>query len=102
MKQQRAFEVVRCLIQAGHIKEFAQIFQYVCRSYVYKKMGINSQRFSRLINCPWEFKLREINILAHFFGVSPMTIMALIYGESAGITAAATLQQPVRPALAKV
>ena len=89
MKAQQEFEVVRYLITAGHISCFEQIFKYVCRSHVYKKMGINSQRFGRLIKCPWDFRLREINILAHLFKVSPMTLMVLIYGETAQISPAA-------------
>lgn len=82
MKVRQEFEVVRLLITGGHIASFEQIFMYVYRSHVFKKMGINSKRFSRLIKCPSEFRLREINIMAHLFGVPPMTLLLLIYGSS--------------------
>jgi hypothetical protein len=94
MKAQQEFEVVRYLILDGHISSFGDIFKYVCRSHVYKKMGINSQRFGRLIKCPSEFRLREINILAHLFKVSPMTLMVLIYGQAAEISPATMPTKP--------
>lgn len=94
MKVQQEFEVVRLLITGGHIESFEQIFKYVYRSHVFKKMGINSKRFSRLIKCPSELKLREINIMAHLFGVAPMTLLELIYNQ-VGQTRSVTM--PIKP-----
>ncbi|PUZ28569.1 hypothetical protein DCC81_03550 [Chitinophaga parva] len=94
MKVQQEFEVVRLLITGGHIGSFEQIFKYVYRSHVFKKMGINSKRFSRLIKCPSEFKLREINIMAHLFGITPKMLLELIYRQI-GQTHPVTM--PIKP-----
>jgi len=100
MKEQQQFQVVRVLIMGGHITTFEQIFQYVYRSHVFKKMGINSKRFGRLIKCPSEFRLREINIMAHLFGVTPMTLLVLIYGQTAEISPATMPTKPPKKAFA--
>lgn len=93
MRQGKQFEIIEHLIRTGHITSFEQIFQYLYRSHVYKKMGINSQRFARLLRRPSDFKLREINLLANYFKVSPMTLLALIYGVGPEIS----LPAPTKP-----
>ncbi|MBN8852875.1 MAG: hypothetical protein BGO55_14930 [Sphingobacteriales bacterium 50-39] len=79
MAADRRYNIAKDLISAGKITSFHRIFEIVPKSVVYKDMGINYNRFTKLMANPDLFTLRELSTIAKLIGVDPKTIIDLAY-----------------------
>ena len=70
---------VKVLIEAGYIKNFEHIFDFIPISVVSRDSGSNYVRFIRYIDNPSRFKLKDLFILAKLFEVEEMKLIALVY-----------------------
>lgn len=74
-------EIVKNLILEDRLKTFPDIFMYLPKTFVAKKMGIYYNRFLELIKDPKRFRIEEIYTLAGILGVSPRQIAELIHRQ---------------------
>ena len=81
MAEDKRYSTVRILIEGGHISAFSQIFDHIPVSVVATDSGSNYVRFKRLIKNPNRFKLKDIFILAHLFGIPEMMMITLIVSQ---------------------
>lgn len=77
------FAATGLLISSGFIKSFADIWKHIPRSVVYKRMGMNYQRFSRLTNNPSLFTLKELELLARLFDVDTEQLIMMAWRQYA-------------------
>jgi hypothetical protein len=78
MSHDKRYITVRILIEGGHITGFAEMFEHIPLSVVALDLGSNYVRFKRLVGNPSRLKLTDIFILAHLFGITEMSMIALI------------------------
>jgi hypothetical protein len=78
MPQDHRYNVVKIMVEGGHITSFGQIFKYIPPTVVSKDYGSNYTRFMRLIKNPSRFKLRDVFILANLFGIDSFKLIELI------------------------
>jgi EAL domain-containing protein (putative c-di-GMP-specific phosphodiesterase class I) len=77
MKDKR-YATVKILIEAGHVTSLTEIFDTLPRSVVIKDFGTNYVRFSRLMENPDQFKLKELFTLAKLFDIDEMKMVSLV------------------------
>jgi len=70
------------LIGASHIKSIQEIFLFIPKTIVYRKLGVNFNRFDKAILDPSNFKLGELMKLAEIFDVEPKRIIDMAYEQS--------------------
>lgn len=60
VQNKKRFEIIKIMIENGHIKEFRQIFDYIPKSIIKEELRTNNDRITRLISNVGEFRLEEI------------------------------------------
>ena len=60
---------------------FGEIFDIVPKSVVARDLGINNMRFSKLINQPALFSLKDTFRFAALLEVDDMVLISLIYSQ---------------------
>lgn len=73
--------IAKDLIESGKLKSFEDIFLYVTKTDVAKKLGINYTRFRMLIKDPRKLRYRETYSLANIFNVSARAISELVHNQ---------------------
>jgi hypothetical protein len=81
MAKDNRYNTVKILIEGGHVKTFAEIFQHIPPSVVSNDFGSNYTRFVKLIDNPSDFKLRELYTLASQFEVDSKVMVDLAYNQ---------------------
>jgi hypothetical protein len=81
MPKDSRYKTVKILIEGGHVKTFAEIFQHIPPSVVSNDFGTNYTRFVKLIDNPSDFKLRELYTLASHFQVDSKIMLDLAYNQ---------------------
>jgi len=81
MPRDKRYHTVKVLIETGHIKTFAQIFEHIPVSVIYRDMGMYYSRFKRLLQSPGLFSIAELSTLAGFIGIDPKIIIGLAYEQ---------------------
>lgn len=76
------YDAVRVLFEAGHIKQFPDIFIHIPKTTVYKDLGVNFNRFARAIYDPSIFKMGELKEIAELFGVDPKKLIDMAYEQT--------------------
>jgi hypothetical protein len=82
MPKDTRYKTVQILIDGGHIKTFAEIFEHIPPTVVSKDFGSNYTRFVKLIDNPSDFKLRELYTLASLFEVDSKVMIDLAHTQS--------------------
>jgi hypothetical protein len=77
----KRYQVVTILINGDYVKNFLGIFDHIPISVVAIDIGSNYVRFKRLINNPFNLRLRDINILANLFGIGLIKMVQLIQAQ---------------------
>lgn len=75
------FRATGALITAGFIKSFAEIWKHIPRSNVYRKMGMNYNRFSRLVKNPALFTLKELEHMSRLFEIDPEQLIRMAWQQ---------------------
>lgn len=70
---------IKNLIETGNIKQFKEIFLYVKKKQLHSHMGINYNRFLRVIKNPKKFQYEDAYQVASIFQVTPRQISELIH-----------------------
>lgn len=78
----KRYHAVGALITSGYIKSFGQIWEHIPRSLVYKRMGMNYTKFARLVNNPQYFTLKELSMLARFFGIDGKILVDMAWADA--------------------
>lgn len=81
MPKDNRYKTVNILINGGHIKTFSEIFNYIPPSIVCKDFGTNYNRFTKLIDSPSNFKLRELYTIASFFEIEEDIMITLAHNQ---------------------
>jgi len=82
MAVDKRYSIAKDLITAGKIANFHRLFEIVPKSVIYKDMGMNYNRFTKLMASPDLFTIRELTFIAKLIGVDPRTIIDLAYDAS--------------------
>jgi len=81
MIQEEQRLAVKNLIDTGNIKELHELFIYVKRKQLHEKMGINYNRFLRIIKNPKKFQYEDAYQIASIFNVTPLQISTIIHNQ---------------------
>lgn len=81
MVKDKRYKTIKVLIEGGHIKTLSDIFDTIPRSVVAKDFGTNFTRFTRLIENPADFRLKELYTLAHLFDVDERKFIDLAHNQ---------------------
>lgn len=81
MAKNAKLKIAKDLIESGKIKTFEDIFLYVTRSEISKKLGINYTRFLTLIKNPKKLRYDETYSLANILDVQAKNISELIHNQ---------------------
>ena len=81
MPKDTRYATIKILIAAGHIKSFRDIFQHIPKSVVYGDLGVNFERFTKLLKNPATFTLQELITLSGFFDMEPLAIINMVYEQ---------------------
>lgn len=84
MTKDKRYTAVKSLIDTGGINSFLAIFDYIPRKVVYQDMGINYNRFKRLLANPDLFTLRELNTLSKLFSIDLKRMIDLVTSQLEG------------------
>lgn len=80
-EKHKDYETIKLLIQGDQLKSFDQIFKRIAPSVVYKDIGVNYNRFKRLLNHPDEFTMKELITFSSFIECDPKIIIDLAYNQ---------------------
>jgi len=58
------YNIIKALIDSGHIKTFRDVFTFIPKTTVYKDLGVNFKKFDRAINDPSIFRKPSSSITA--------------------------------------
>jgi hypothetical protein len=75
MPKDSRYKAVKQLLEAGGIKTLPDIFDFIPRKVVYQDMGINYQRFKRLVGNPYLFTIEELATIGRLFDVETRLII---------------------------
>lgn len=75
------YETIKVLIEAGHIKQFGQIFDTVSRTNMAKDLGMNYQTFIYRLNRPVAFTLDQLFAIAKLIGVERRVVVDLVISQ---------------------
>lgn len=75
------YKTIKVLIDAGKIKTFRQIFDYISRRAVYVDLGVNYEKFERIFKHPDLLTLRELVTLSRLIGCELMQLIDLIQNK---------------------
>lgn len=84
MANQTREEIVKNLILTGNLKEFRDIFLYVTKTDIAKRMGINYTRFLSLVANPKPLRFAEVYSLAHMLDVPARQLADLVHNQIEG------------------
>jgi hypothetical protein len=72
---------IKPLIDAGHIKEFSQIFLYVPKTSVANDLGIHFNRFNSFLERVAEMRISDMYLLCAYFEIEPHKMFELINNQ---------------------
>ncbi len=72
-------EKIKSLIEKGEFKTIQELFEIVAPTPVAKHLGSNTTRFKHRLQHPEDFRLREIYMIAAYFGVDEDLLVTLVH-----------------------
>jgi hypothetical protein len=81
MASSEKIEIVRELVEERRLVAFREIFIYIPKSYVAKKLGIKYHRFLTLTRQPGDLRYKESLAIARLLGVDPRILSELVHGQ---------------------
>ncbi len=81
MIKDKRYNVVKNLIESGHITLFRQIFDILPKSVIYRDLGMNNTRFTNLMENVEHFLVNDLFRIADLIGVDKMKILELILSQ---------------------
>ena len=78
MSKDKRYTAIRSMVETGILSGFKEIFDIIPKTLVSNDLGMNYQTFTRKVNEPDLFTLRELAKIAHLMAVKPMTLVELI------------------------
>lgn len=75
------YQTVRILIEGGYVTKVSDIFLHIPKSIVAIDFGSNYVRFSKQLQSPAGFRLKEIYLLAHLFEIDDEVMLKLFVVE---------------------
>lgn len=72
---------IKNLIETGNIKQLKEIFLYIKKKQLHSLMGINYNRFLRIIKNPKKFQFEDAYQIAIIFKVTPRQVSDLIHAQ---------------------
>lgn len=81
MAKDKRYNTIKNLISGGYIKSFEEIFDTLPKSVLYKDLGMNSTRFTKLVKHVDLFILKDIFRIAALIGVEEKTMLDVIYNS---------------------
>ena len=71
-------DIIKPLIESGHIKEFHQIFIYVPKTAVAEDLGIHFNRFNGFLKKVQLMRLGDMYLLCSYVEIEPRKLFELI------------------------
>lgn len=81
MAKDHRYKVVKRLIEAGDIKAFQEIFNFIPKRVVYESLGLNYAKFQRLYSNPDLFTMRELVALAGHIECDPFKLFEMVISK---------------------
>ncbi len=81
MEKEDRYKNIHPLVFWGRITEFSEIFDYVSKSNVAEDLGKEKNRFTELIQKPWELTFKSVDELSGLWKLSLQQMAALIGPE---------------------
>jgi hypothetical protein len=78
MAKDRRYITVKNLITAGYIKSFSGIFDAIPKTVIARDLGMNNNRFTKLMNDVTLFRLEELYRLARLLEIDGMVLINLV------------------------
>lgn len=75
----RRYQIIKPMLNDGKIKSFLEIFEFIPKSTVAADLGINSDRFNKLMKRIDWFTLDELFLLAKFCDLDERQMMELVF-----------------------
>jgi len=77
----KKYHTLKLLIEGKQLTEFGQIFDHIPPTVVNKDLGINYNRFKKLLERVQGFKLEELYTISYLIGVDEKAIVDLAHNE---------------------
>lgn len=71
MSKDKRYTAIRSMIETGKLSGFKEIFDIIPKTLVSNDLGMNYQTFTRKVNEPDLFTVRELGKIAALMGVKP-------------------------------
>lgn len=81
IEKDKRYGLIQPMLDAGRIRLFQELFDYIPKTIVAKDLGINNVRFSRLMIEVDEFSLKDLLRLADFMEIEPMVLLKLVIDQ---------------------
>ncbi|MGN6212020.1 hypothetical protein [Parafilimonas sp.] len=81
MIQDEQRRAIKNLIDTGNIKQFDEIFLYIKKKQLHERMGINYNRFLRILKNPKKFQFEDAYQVATIFDIDPRQASELIHNQ---------------------
>lgn len=75
-------DIIKPLIESGHIKEFHQIFIYVPKTAVAEDLGIHFNRFNKFLKTVQSMRFNDFYMLCKYFDIDPAKMFELIDNQN--------------------
>lgn len=82
VSQDNRYKTALDVVLGGRMQTFDQIFTIVPKSVVYKDLGMNYNKFEKLLKSPDLFTIRELAAIAKLIGCDAKIIVDLAYNQS--------------------
>lgn len=82
MLKDKRTKTVKILIEAGHITEFAQIFEHIPKTTVADQLGIHFNRIIKMIETVSEIKVGDLFLLSGYFDLDAKSLFELVYNQN--------------------
>jgi hypothetical protein len=81
MAKDRRYNAVKSMMEVNNISNFKEIFDIIPKTLVSKDMGMNYQTFTRKVEGPDQFTIRELISLSELFEVLPDALFRRILSD---------------------
>ncbi len=81
MDKAKNINIAKDLILDGKITEFVDVFNYIDRTFIHAKTGMNYYRLLRNVKNPKRFTMKDVYTIARVLKVPPEKIITLMMNQ---------------------
>ena len=81
MTKDNRYNLIKPMIDQGHIKSFEDVFKFIPKTVVANDLGMHSSRFTELIQKVDNFRIKDLVLLARLCNVNPRELAELVFKQ---------------------